>query len=112
MVTRQAFVRSEGPSGSGYGRQRTCTDLLALQGAPLALRGSTAGSPTALVVSWGNTLTITPVCHDTVDDTAQRTLPFGGADVTAFLGRLVEQERGVTLGSDDRAALRRFNIAT
>ena len=79
-----------------------------MQGAPLALRGSTAGSPTALVVSWGNTLIITPVCHDTVDDTAQRTLPFGGSDVTAFLGRLVEQERGVSLASEDRAALRRL----
>lgn len=68
--------------------------------APLALVAAHTGASTGLVLSWGNTLQITPVCDGVLLLDKERTVRFGGAEVTAFLAQLLESERGVSLRRD------------
>jgi len=56
------------------------TQLGVVPSAPLAMRAACTGGATALVVNWGNTLQITPICDGTVESMAVRTLRFGGGE--------------------------------
>ena len=67
---------------------------------PLALGAARTGGATGLVLSWGNSLQITPVCDCTILRDKERTVRFGGEEVTAFLAQLLETERGVSLRRD------------
>ena len=64
---------------------------------PLALGAAHTGGATGLVLSWGNSLQITPVCDCTILKEKERTVRFGGEEVTAYLAQLLETERGVSL---------------
>jgi actin-related protein len=67
---------------------------------PLALGAAHTGGATGLVLSWGNSLQITPVCDCTILRDKERTVRFGGEEVTAYLSQLLETERGVSLRRD------------
>eukprot|EP00004_Rigifila_ramosa_P019061 TRINITY_DN4810_c0_g1_i2.p1 TRINITY_DN4810_c0_g1~~TRINITY_DN4810_c0_g1_i2.p1 ORF type:complete len:1113 (-),score=267.58 TRINITY_DN4810_c0_g1_i2:130-3087(-) len=54
-----------------------------------------SGKDTGVVVSWGNRLHVTPIANGLIIKHACETVPFGGADLTNMLARIVQDEHNV-----------------